>query len=53
MTIFLIGLPWLALVVAAVTDHKEGNDGAASAVLVGSLLVLALVLVGFGMGAAQ
>jgi hypothetical protein len=53
MTIFLIGLPWLALVAAAMTDHKEGNDGSALAFLIGAVLIMSLVLVGAGLVGLQ
>lgn len=53
MTIFLIGLPWLALVVAALIDHKQESDGAALPVLIGAAISGLLVLLGYGMGVMQ
>jgi len=51
MIIFLIGLPWVALLLASFLDEREGmNGGHAAAMLLGAVIILMLVTIGFGMG---
>jgi len=51
MIVFLIGLPWVALILATFLDERSEVHGSNSgAILLGAVLVLILVTIGFWMG---